>query len=354
MFETIDQPADCEIRSVIRFLTAKNISAAEIHRQISDVYGPNAMSSSKVRKWVRAFKDGRENVHDEPRSGRPSVITDDLVNTMDEKIREDRRFTISTLALEFPNVGRTTLHKVVSEKLKFRKLYARWVPRLLTEENKLKIMACAFDFLDRYHKEGDQFLERIVTGDETWVSHINPESKRQSMEWRHTNSPVRVKAKRTISTRKVMATVFWVRHGVLLVEFMQQGTTINAAAYFATLTKLRRAIQNKRRGLLTYGVLLLHDNPRPHSAINTQNLIRSFGWEQIYHPPYSPVLTPSDFHLFRHLKVFLGGKSFDTADEVKEEVQDWLSSQAADVCDDLGIQKLVERYDKCLNKYGNM
>ncbi|GFV37211.1 HTH_48 domain-containing protein [Trichonephila clavipes] len=76
MFKTIDQPADCEIRSVIRFLTAKNVSAAEIHRQIC---GPNAMSSSKVRKWVRAFKDGRENVHDEPRSSRPSVITDDLV-----------------------------------------------------------------------------------------------------------------------------------------------------------------------------------------------------------------------------------------------------------------------------------
>ncbi|GFW87640.1 histone-lysine N-methyltransferase SETMAR [Trichonephila clavipes] len=182
MFKTIDQPADCEIRSVIRFLTAKNVSAAEIHRQISDVYGPNAMSSSKVHKWVRAFKDGRENVHDEPRSGRPSAITDDLVKAVDEKIREDRRFTISTLALEFPNVGRITLHKVVSEKLKFRKLCARWVPRLLTEEHKLKRMACALDFLDRYHKEGDKFLERIVTGDETWVSHITPESKRQSME----------------------------------------------------------------------------------------------------------------------------------------------------------------------------
>ncbi|GFX12531.1 histone-lysine N-methyltransferase SETMAR [Trichonephila clavipes] len=131
-----------------------------------------------------------------------------------------------------------------------------------------------------------------------------------------------------------MPTVFWDRHGVLLVEFMQQGTTINAAAYCATLTKLRRAIQNKRCGLLTSGVLLLQDNARPHSAINTQNLIRSFGCEQIDHPPYSPDLAaPSDFHLFRYLKEFLGGKRFDTADEVKEEVQDWLSSQAADVYD---------------------
>ncbi|GFU75811.1 mariner Mos1 transposase [Trichonephila clavipes] len=178
-------------------------------------------------------------------------------------------------------------------------------------------MACALDFLDRYHKEGDQFLERIVTGDETWVSHITPESKRQSMEWRIRNSPVRVKVKRTISTRKVMATLLWDRHGVLLVEFMQQGTTINTAAYCATLTKLRRAIQNKRRGLLTSTVLLLHDNARPHSAINTQNLIRSFECEQIDHPPYSPDLAPGDFHLSRYLKEFLGGKRFDTADEVK-------------------------------------
>ena len=58
-----------------------------------------------------------ENGHDEPRSGRPSVITEGLVNAVDENIREDRRFTISTLALEFPNVSRTTLHKIVSENL---------------------------------------------------------------------------------------------------------------------------------------------------------------------------------------------------------------------------------------------
>ena len=72
MFKTIDHPADCEIRSVIRFLTVKNVSAAENHRQISDSYGPNAVSSSKVYKWVRVFKNGLGNVHDEPRSGRSS------------------------------------------------------------------------------------------------------------------------------------------------------------------------------------------------------------------------------------------------------------------------------------------
>ncbi|XP_046676126.1 histone-lysine N-methyltransferase SETMAR-like [Homalodisca vitripennis] len=178
------------MRSVIRFLTAKNVSAADIHRQINEVYGPNAMNDSKVRKWVRGFKDGRENVHDEPRSGRPSVITEDLVKAVDENIREDRRFTVSSLAIEFPNVS--TLFKIVSEILDFRKFCSHGVPRLLTEEHKKRRMGIALEFLIQYHQEGDNLLDHIVTGDETWVSHITPETKRQSMEWRHSTSPVKV------------------------------------------------------------------------------------------------------------------------------------------------------------------
>lgn len=74
MFKIIESPTVCGIRSVIRFLTEK--SAADIHRQLTEVYGLNAMSEC-VRKWVREFKDGCKNVHDEEHSSRPSVITDD-------------------------------------------------------------------------------------------------------------------------------------------------------------------------------------------------------------------------------------------------------------------------------------
>ncbi|GBM97478.1 hypothetical protein AVEN_213208-1 [Araneus ventricosus] len=81
-----------------------------------------------------------------------------------------------------------------------------------------------------------------------------------------------------------MATVFWVRHGVLLVNFMQCGTTINAVAYGQTLQKIRRAIQNKSRGMLTEGILLLRDHARPHTAAQTRALLDSFGWE-VLDPP---------------------------------------------------------------------
>ena len=106
MAKRIENPADCEIRAVTRFLQAKNIQPADIHRQVCEVYGEGVMSDSVVRRWCRQFESGRDNVHDDKRSGRPSVVTPDLVQQIEVKIRENRRFTNTDLAEFFPNVSR--------------------------------------------------------------------------------------------------------------------------------------------------------------------------------------------------------------------------------------------------------
>ena len=72
------------------------------------------MSDGMVRKWVRAFK---KNVHDEERSGRPSEISDDLLQKVDEKVKMNQRFTISSLSEEFPQVSRSFLYEIVSKRL---------------------------------------------------------------------------------------------------------------------------------------------------------------------------------------------------------------------------------------------
>jgi len=89
MIKTIEGASDCEIRSVIRFLNARNVLPSEIHHQACQLYGDNAMSDGVVRKWVRMFNEGRENVHDELRSGRPSLVNDDLVRKVNERVRDD-------------------------------------------------------------------------------------------------------------------------------------------------------------------------------------------------------------------------------------------------------------------------
>ena len=116
---------------------------------------------------------------------------------------------------------------------------------------------------------------------------------------------------------------------------------------------MRRSIQNKRRGLLTSGVVLLHDNARPHTAARTRTLLEQFRWDVFDHPPYSPDLAPSDFHLFTRMKAWLGTQThFNTDEELIDGVNGWLSSLAAYFFEE-GIHKLVPRYDKCLNRMGD-
>ena len=90
MFRTIEGAADCEIRYVIRFLNARNVLPSEIHHRICQVYGDNEMRNDMVRKWVRMFNEGRENLHDEARSVRPSLVNDDLVSKVNERVRSNR------------------------------------------------------------------------------------------------------------------------------------------------------------------------------------------------------------------------------------------------------------------------
>ena len=173
MFKTIEVATDCEIRSVIRVLNARNVLPSEIHHQICQVYGDNVMSDGMVRKLVRMFNKRREMVHDEARSGRPSLMNDDLVRKVNEGVRDDRLFTIPDLSLHFLQFSRTLLYYIVSSCLGYRKVCAQWVPKMLTEEHKKHHFACSLAFLMRYHKEGDGMLSHIVTGDDTGVSISN-------------------------------------------------------------------------------------------------------------------------------------------------------------------------------------
>jgi transposase len=90
MFKKIKKSAACEMRSIIGFLNARNMKLADIHHQICEVYGEHAMSDSMVRRWVRHFNEGRENLCDDPQSDRPSVVNEDLVCLVEEKNQENR------------------------------------------------------------------------------------------------------------------------------------------------------------------------------------------------------------------------------------------------------------------------
>ena len=165
--------------------------------------------------------------------------------------------------------------------------------------------------LNGYDNERD-FLERIIAGVETWVHHYEPESKRQSMKWKHPQYPSKKKFKPQPFAGTLMLAMFWDSRGPVLGQYQERDTTINSARHSEMLTdRLKPSIwKGKRRGLRSKGVVLLLDNARPLTAAHTAETLRKLKFGEMAHPPYSPDFAPSDYCLFGPLKEALRGCRF--------------------------------------------
>ncbi|PNF36764.1 hypothetical protein B7P43_G11157 [Cryptotermes secundus] len=230
------------------------------------------MGASSVRRWVKHFKGGNTSTEDEPRSGRPrTASTECNKERVYEIIQDDRRVTVNTVARKL-GIGHSAVQEMI-ERLSYRKVCARWVPRFLTEDHKGQQKAINSELLQRYQHESDVFLLYIVT------------------------------------------------EGFNLAEFLEPRQTINAARYVQTLHKLRRALRDKRPGR---NIIILHDNARPHATGLTLKVIAKMGWEVLPHPSYSPDLVPSDYHLFGFVTDQLRGQRFETREAIQKAVRQCL------------------------------
>ena len=155
------------------------------------------------------------------------LVNEDLVRAVEEKIRENRRFTIMSLSLHFLKFHGHFFTKLCLMNLSFINCVHAGSQRCLRKNTNWNGRPVLWTF---WHDMVSKVITSwaIVTGDETWVLHETPELKQQSMEWRHTSSPTKTKFKQTTSTRRIMCTMFWDRKGFLLVDFLPKGSTINA------------------------------------------------------------------------------------------------------------------------------
>ena len=172
-----------------------------------------------------------------------------------------------------------------------------WVPHALSDNNKNQRATISAGLLARHrstHGHKQRFLYRIVTGDEKWCLYIN---MKQRKEWLSPSKQVTPRVKQDHHPCKMMLCVWLDWEGIIHYELLEQNQTVNAELYVQQMERLNMAIQEKRPNR-QHGVLLLHDNTRPHIANMTKEAIQTHGWEVLPHPPYSPDLAPTDFHLF--------------------------------------------------------
>ena len=110
---------------MIRFLQAEKVRPSEIHQRLVAVYGEHVINAASVRKWCTMFRNGRTDLHDAERSGRPSVITDALKQKVNRFIRENRHFTISEVYEQCPKVSGRIVYEIVTEHLQYSKIARR-------------------------------------------------------------------------------------------------------------------------------------------------------------------------------------------------------------------------------------
>lgn len=222
---------ELELRSVVKFCAGLNISPSETLKKIEESTTLPECGKTFVYKWYARFKTGRSSIFDDGRTGRPaSVVTSCNTTRVEGLVRADRRVTVREIAKELC-LSSSAVFRILTEELNMSKVSARWVPRLLRDADKQRRLECSSEFLERFDAEGDNFLDRIITTDETWLHHYDPESKQQSSVWKTPGTPPPKKARTQRSCLKEMFIFFMDRRGVILQHRVRDGCTVNAAYY---------------------------------------------------------------------------------------------------------------------------
>ena len=155
-----------EQRINLKFLVCLGKTPPEALKLLQEVYGDDTISKTCLFEWHKRFKDGREEVEDNHRSGRPFTSrTDKNVECVRQKVRNDRRLTVRMIADEL-GMNSERVWRIITEDLRMRKICAKMVPRLLNEGQKEQRVQVCQDILEHLETEPN-LLKRVVTGNES-------------------------------------------------------------------------------------------------------------------------------------------------------------------------------------------
>ena len=222
---------------------------------------------------------------------------------------------------------------------------------MLTSIQRADRVDCCQELLQESKVNPDSYFDRIVTGDETWVYYYDLFSQQEAKIWKKPGEETPIRLRRARPAEKIIMVIFWDKYGILLTEYLPRGTTIGCSDYALIIERLHCAILEKRRGKVSHGVLLLHDNAPVHKYNIVQAAIRKAGFVELNHPSYSPDIAPSDYYLLSNLKKFLRGKNFSLDDETINTVEDYLNNLDSEFfCK--GIQSLGDHWQRVIASQG--
>ena len=266
-----------------------------------------------ICRWIKKFKDGESVIKDGHRSGRPTTsVTKSHVAAVKELIEKDGRYAVQDIAGQL-GISQGSVHTILTKKLRLRKICARWVPHLLTTEQKKKRVDCSKKFLKQFINCDNRVISDMLTGDETRVYMYEPQRRSDNKQWRSKHQKRPIVAKRQKSTKKILYTIFFNSCGPVLQFPSKPGKSITSRFYKnVILKKLKKFYYKKKPSTGLKRIYLLHDNAPAHKSKEVVNFLDKEEVKVIDHPPYSPDLSPCDFFLFPKLKKHLAGRKHNS------------------------------------------
>ncbi|CAH1977019.1 unnamed protein product [Acanthoscelides obtectus] len=247
-------------RAIIYYNFQRQLSQQECLAELLSVFGNQAPHQSTISRWYEEFKRGRVSLSDDSRAGAPKTsVTQENVDAMRKLIIEDRHVTYREIEASL-KISKTSIQKNLHEELGVRKLVSRWIPYLLTEEQK-------------------------PARSTVWV--FQGEEK-----------PTKVIRSRSVSEK--MVATFVSKAGHIATILLNEQRTVTADWHTTlclakVITELRK-INPERR------IILHQDNASSHTAQRTRQYLTEENLELLDHPPYSPDLSPNDFFTFPKIK----------------------------------------------------
>ena len=227
-----------EIRAYIKARSKLGCSLKKLMTEISTAFGPSCVPYDTVRWWKKKFESGVESNKNAPKS----ASRKEIVSKIKEIIEGYARFTVRDIAQKV-GISLSTVHLILKKHLKVRKISARWVPHLLTDEQKRQRVKVAKKLLQIFPKYDKKHFANVVTGDETWVHYFEPVRKVSNKIWATKHSKRPMIGKRSLSTKKVLYAIFFSGEGVAIKVPVKKGKSITGKYYKdVVLKKLKKVL----------------------------------------------------------------------------------------------------------------
>nr|CAI5822273.1 unnamed protein product [Callosobruchus analis] len=288
---------DIEQRVAIKLMVKMGKKPIEIRQLLREMYGEKSMGKATVYTWIKRFSEGRTNVIDNERTGRPTTArTYNSVDKVKGLVQTNPRRTLRNMMFRM-SISKGTIARILRDDLGLTYMSHKWVIRTLDDDQKQHRLMFCRDMLE--HSFRDSIINNIVTGDGYIFSHYTSDS-----------NMIRI---------KFYLICFFDKSGIIHHEYLSEEEMNNKNVYVRVLQRLKNKISQERPEIDDKWILY-HSNVPTHTCLTVQKFLAEESITAVEYPSFWADLAPFDYFFVHKLHNLLKGKQFDSRQDAEDKL----------------------------------